>query len=144
MKHDTEIITIRAPVDKLIGPLVLALLQFPEVATLYSCQGEAVDKEKNWDWDKAASYVIFTVGGGSSVECAIFMNFLGERMGSLSTYVKIEMPLVIGVPQVELRVQQAHINSVTEWLMSIRKEWHGLWPELKCWLAKFKAQWRHY
>lgn len=146
MKHETHVITVRAPVDRLIVPLVRSLMIYPEVSTLYSCQGTKLDpeKQKPWSWDKDASYVIFMVGGGSSIENAVFLDFLAEHMNELSIYVQLEMPVVGGAPQVELRMKQEDLAGGVKWLHSIRKHWRGLNTELKKKLSKFRIRQRQY
>lgn len=140
MKHETQVISVRAPVDKLIIPVVKALLAFPEVATLYSCQGVAYAQKtaKEWNFIRDSSYVIFTAGGGSVIELAVFLNFLSERVSSMDCYAQFELPIVGVAPQIELHFQQEHISKMAIWLRAIRKEWPGLRVELKSHLSKFR------
>lgn len=145
MKHPIEITTVRAPVDKLIVPVVQALLAFPEVATLYSCQGVSRSQEngKDWNFERDASYVIFMVGDGSAVELAVFLDFLMERTRSLDCYIRFELTIIpeppgSGAPQIELRFQQENLSKVVEWLHLAREGWLGLAVELRRLLTKFQ------
>jgi len=140
MKHPTEVVTVRAPVDKLIVPVVEALLAFPEVATLYSCQGSdcSQDNIKEWAFDRDSSYVILSVGDGSVVELAVFLDFLADRVVSLDCHTNFKLEVVSGSPQIEIRFLQDNMLKMVEWLRLIRKEWFGLQVELKSRLPKFR------
>lgn len=141
MKHPTTTIYVRAPVDTGIVPVVRALLAFPEVSTLYSCQGTpATDfKGKEWNWPKDGAYVVFLIGSGTALELAIFLDFMAERLGDLSTYTQMEITVPGGAPQIELRTQQECLDKLAKWLVVIRKDWRGLPVELAERVAKFKS-----
>jgi hypothetical protein len=132
MKHPTTTIYVRAPVDTAIVPVVRALLAFPEVATLYSCQGTpATDsKGKEWNWPKDGAYIVFLVGRGTALELAVFLDFMVARIGDLSTYTQMEITVAGGTPQLELRTQHECIDKLAQWLLAIRKDWRGLTVEL--------------
>jgi len=87
-EHPTILVTVRSPVDVLIAPLVKALLLFPEVATLYSCQGTRTptmaemlrpkkgERFPGWDRERDSAWVRFTVGDGSGQAIAAFIDKL--------------------------------------------------------------------
>jgi hypothetical protein len=132
-------IPVRAPVDILIIPVVRALLAFPEVATLYSCQGtSALSDVKDWAWPKDGAYIVFLVGGGSAIELSIFLDFLAERVGAFDAHIQLEITVPGGAPQIEMRTQQEHLDKLAQWLVNIRKDWRGLRAELAARVAKFQ------
>lgn len=135
MQHPTEHILVKAPVDVLIIPLVQALQAFPEVATIHSCQGDPISKE--WSWNNNAAYVIFRAGA-SITECAVFLDFLAEHLAKLEPYIRLQLSVVKGVPQVEIRLQQCCITDVVTWLSAIIKRWQGMHTEMVVRNTKFQ------
>lgn len=136
MNHETTVITVRAPVDKLVVPVVRALLQFKEVATCHSCQGNPTGTISSgaalkWSWERDSAYAILRVGGGSIIENAVFMTFLHEHLDELrDVYVRFEMTAIDDVqPQIVMRMHQEDIDAVAGWLESIQSYWTGLAAE---------------
>lgn len=67
----------------------------------------------------------------------MFLDFLAEHFSKMDTYIKLELVMVTGIPQLEMRLQQEHIAEVTSRLCEIYKSWQGTTEELKKRLPKF-------
>jgi hypothetical protein len=141
MKHDTTVISVRAHVDNLIVPVVQALLAFPEISTLYSCQGsQPKTMVLPWSWEKDAAYVVVLVGKGTAIENAVFFDYLLSQILTCSATTRIALTSSMGATQLEFRMRQDEIDSVVQWLKSIRRDWLGLVNEHDKRWAKIQAQ----
>lgn len=140
-EHPTTMVTVRTTVDVLIAPLVRALLLFPEVATLYSCQGsptpgwDNIGKrkkgQKSWDWDHDTAWVRFTVGDGSGQTIAAFLDKLVPVLTDGTTKWVPRFAWTVtylhGTPQGRINVEQ---QQIPEMVKQLKRAHRKLYPRV--------------
>nr|NIN68002.1 hypothetical protein [Anaerolineae bacterium]NIQ77233.1 hypothetical protein [Anaerolineae bacterium] len=95
-EHPTLTMKVKAPIDVLVAPLVRALSRYPEVMTMYSCQGEPLTNAQKWNFQTDAAFVIFSIGTGSTLELASFLDFMSDHVHLLDCHARTSISMPTG------------------------------------------------